>query len=65
MAVHKYKRTHKGEAEVVYCAAYLATDGTRRVEKVRSIKADASKKDHEAAEVAARAHANAQRRAVE
>lgn len=65
MAVHKYERTRKGERETVYCGAYFAADGTRRVEKVRSIKATASAKDHADSEVAARAHANAQRRAIE
>lgn len=66
MAVHTYFRESKrGEKERVYCAVYLAPDGTRRVEKVRAVKANASKKDHDDASVAARAHANAQRRAIE
>ena len=66
MAAGKYERTRKGgEKETVYVAVYAAPDGSRRVEKVRVVRSDASKREHEDAEAAARSYASAQRRAIE
>lgn len=62
MAIKKHEREKRGET--VYSAVYLGPDGHRVSEIVRVVETDASEKKHEDAELAARAHARAQRRAI-
>ena len=63
MAVRTYTRTKDGAT--VYCALFHGPDGRQLVRKVRTLPADASRRQHDKARAAAEHYANVQRAAVE
>jgi len=58
------KRHVQKDGATAYSAVYFNPEGSRTVEHVRTVKPGASERDHEQAATAARAKADAQRRAV-
>lgn len=63
MAVRVYRRARDGAT--IYAATYYGPDGTRRVERVRTVPADSPRKAHDYARTAAEKRAQDQRAAVE
>lgn len=62
MAVQRYKRK---DGSTAYLAIYRGPEGQRYAAKVKTVKADATAKDHERAELAARVRASELRCSVE